>query len=145
MKKLSEVAVIKSIKIVKSDSNSLYVKKVGEFEVLLESGNNKVENLIQVTPGKEVVKDYLFHILKKPLRKLYKESSDKALPAITIVKIKNIEIPIPTIEIQNKLLKSKNIEKRFQKFWLESGVRSYDEPLKIDMDFDELLKLLSGD
>lgn len=141
MKRLGELASIKSLSPnKKSNPDSLFVRSVGEYTLLKEI--DKSNFLIEVVPGKEVLKDYLFHILKKPLRQLLKEASGVAQAKLTIVTLKDIEIPVPTLERQQKLLTAKNVEHRFQKFWLESGVRTYEEPLKVNMTFDELLMLM---
>lgn len=141
MKRLADLTSIKTFNSNKeSGSGSLFVKSIGEFTLLKET--DKSNFLIEIVPGKEILKDYLFHILKKPLRQLYKGVSSAVQPKLTIVALKDIEIPVPSLERQQKLLKAKNVEHRFQKFWLESGVRTYEEPLKVDMTFDELLMLM---
>jgi hypothetical protein len=144
MKKLVEVASIKSFKGKNplNDEHLLWVKAVGEFKVLKSIGRNKPEYLLQIIPGKTILIEYLYHILERPLKNLAIES-DTALPKLSIARLKSLQIPVPSLKEQEKILGSKNISRRFQKLWLENGIRSYDESLKVDMSFDELLKILS--
>lgn len=142
MKKLDEVAKVVAGVAVKPDLAGVWVKSVGTFEVLNTfPSKSDPKHFIVIIPNNEVLLDYIFHILKRPIHNLNKEDA-KVLKKLALKTVKEIELPIPSIEQQKKILKSKNIERRFQRFWLENGLRDYDEPLKVDMSFDELLKLM---
>ena len=142
MKKLGEIAkVINGSSSVK-DENALWIKSIGEFKALKSIGRNKPENLLQVIPGSSVSKEFLYLILERPLDNFLKES-EKALPKLSIAALKSIQIPIPTIEIQDEILASKNVKRKIQKLWLDNGIRSYKDKFSVDMSFDELLKILS--
>ena len=144
MRKLGEVCRVISGKSLKKDTDGLWIKAIGEFEILSGKPDKvNLDHFICLVPGKEVLPEYLFHILQRPIENLSKEDSGKVIKKLTLVSVKNIEIPVPSLEDQEKILKSKNITRRIQKLWLENGIRSYDEPLKVDMSFDELLKILS--
>ena len=139
MRQLSEVATIKSVNPKKGfTEGAVFIQAVGDFAMIDKP--DSFTGIIEVVPGPEVIKDYLFQILKKPLREYGKLKKDQVIKKLFLVDVKNIEIPVPTLERQQKLLKSKNVEHRFIKFWLESGVRTYDEPLVVNMSFNELLK-----
>jgi restriction endonuclease S subunit len=141
MKKLENIATVRSVDLKKGfGEKSIFVSCVGEFSVL--DSADGYNNLIEIIPGSEILKDYLFHILKKPIRDLNKENKGTVIKKLFLVDVKNIEIPVPTLERQQKLLKSKNVEHRFIKFWLESGVRTYEKPLVVNMGFNDLLRLM---
>ncbi|HWZ23123.1 MAG TPA: hypothetical protein VNW06_10745 [Cytophagaceae bacterium] len=140
LKKLEEVAEIKTVK--KTDSKDcLWIVNAGNIKLLKSAGKYKAEHLFKIVPGTLIDLDYLFHVLSRPLENVIKDINS-ALPKITIKQLKEIEIPVLSIEQQKKVIKSKNLHRRLNDLWREYGIKAYEEPLKINMSFEDALKFI---
>jgi hypothetical protein len=141
LKRLEEIAEVKSIKKVDDDNNCLWVLNVSRIQILRKPGDYQAKYLFKIIPDDLVEVNYLYYVLEKPLGSIVK-NINKVVPKINLKQLREIEVPILPIDEQRKILKSKDPKKTFEDLWKEYDIIGDDEPLKINMSFEDALKFI---
>lgn len=142
--KLSEVADIKTCrgdKFVIVPGN-FWITNTEEFKLLKSFGKKNPKFVFQIIPKSNVNSEFLYLVLSRPLENLNQEDGfGSGVKRLTVVRLKELMIPVLPLDKQEKVLGSKNRTRRIQKIWLDNGIRNYEEKFHVDMEFEDLLKL----
>ncbi len=78
----------------------------GEFNVAMWNGGEALLNqrLCMIVPNEKILKKYLFHVIKKPLKDIENNTTFTTVKHISSKQILEIQIPLPPLTEQQKIV-----------------------------------------